>query len=57
MDPNATLREMLELSAELLRDADTIDDALGKAERLAELTIALDQWIVRGGFLPSKWKR
>ena len=30
---------------------------LYKAEKLAELVQALDQWISRGGFLPRGWKR
>ena len=53
MDPNANLQEQLQL-------ADLILDGLGtraNAERLAELVVALDEWIAKGGFLPSKWLR
>jgi len=57
MDPNATLDEILSLSANILFKLDNnqpidVDDA----ERLSELTIALNNWIVGGGFLPDKWE-
>jgi hypothetical protein len=27
------------------------------ATRLAELVLALDEWIRKGGFLPTRWRR
>lgn len=56
MDPNANLKELRELAAELIRllDAeDHIDE--NDVNRLCELVEALDQWISRGGFLPAAW--
>jgi len=51
VDPNANLAEQLELAREL------VDDENPDAARLAELVIALDEWIARGGFLPLRWAR
>ena len=42
MDPNANLLEQLRLAS-------------NQGGRLAELVIALDDWIARGGFLPTRW--
>lgn len=63
MDPIANLKEQLELarriqSAEEAEDNDPIDAACTKAEcadRLAELVIALDEWMRKGGFSP--WQK
>ena len=63
MDPNANLREQLELAQEIVKRAASIeqqDMTLSPAEqnalRLAELVLALDEWIRKGGFLPRQWK-
>ncbi len=47
VDPNATLRETIDLAEKLVEseDADTA--------RLAELVLALYEWVSRGGFLPQ----
>lgn len=56
MDPDANLREQLELASKIcfrfenekpIREVDS--------DRLASLVIALDEWIRSGGSLPSKW--
>ena len=52
MDPNANLKEQLEIAARLI-ESDDSDDREGA--RLGELVIALNEWIVRGGFVPSTW--
>jgi hypothetical protein len=68
MDPDANLKEQRSLAREILaRWDDCADDgtltesqtiALAfKANRLAELVEALDQWITAGGFLPAAWQR
>lgn len=60
MDPNANLTEQLALAAAFLRAAD--DDEpdqspdMDDARRLAELVLALDEWLRRGGFLPADWR-
>lgn len=62
MDPNANIREQLELVGRLR--ALTNDDIPieGRAEaiaraaaRLADLVEALDRWLLTGGFLPARW--
>ena len=61
MDPNENLKCMLRF-AESLVDIDTDEMnkeelvlALWRANRLAELVLALNDWIRRGGFAPSNW--
>jgi len=62
MDPNTNLEEQRRIAARLLadrqrsthsREVDAVQDAI----RLAELVQALDEWITRGGFLPSEWSK
>lgn len=72
MDPNANLEELLRLVAifqEAQDDAmDEDEDAMVLSDnhpvidaadvyRMAELVEALDNWIRRGGFLPTAWRR
>lgn len=68
MDPDANLQEQLELARKIQEIQDGSDDEgnLSQEElldvdafgaRLAELVIALDEWIGKGGFLPERWKR
>lgn len=63
MDPDANLEEQLELAQELMEvnsddmDTDALQEIEEKASRLAELVLALDEWIERGGFLPKRWVR
>lgn len=55
MDPNTTLANLriaLAVWSES-RDADTINDAANNA---AEAAQALDEWLSRGGFLPTPWQ-
>lgn len=52
MDPEATLKEML-----ILADRLTWHDSMGDAARLAELVLAMDGWLRRGGNLPNAWDR
>lgn len=48
MDPNANLEEQLRLAEAILDEGE-------EGNRLAELVLALDEWIRRGGFLPEAW--
>lgn len=48
MDPNATLDELREITDKC---------APSDMDRAAELFRALDEWIVKGGFLPKPWHR
>ncbi len=54
MDPNETLREMLELAKEVINspdDKDTSDEGLELALHFENL----HRWIASGGFLPKQW--
>jgi len=57
MDPNANLKEQINLARELLVSAEINWDCDPKAERLAELVLALHEWITRGNFLPKDWEQ
>lgn len=60
MDPTANLAEQLAIAQGVIDIADRRDtnDINGRdALRLAELVLALNEWIVKGGFLPEQWKR
>lgn len=53
MDPNANLAEQREILKRRAEGDDTTEDL----ERLADLALALDQWLCAGGFLPTEWQR
>jgi hypothetical protein len=53
MDPNANLEQQRFIAARLV-EAENPDPA--DVQRLAELVLALDEWIKRGGFLPKDWQ-
>ena len=59
MDPQANLKEQLELARDFVREADADEsDVYFQQERvlrLAELVIALDEWMRKGGFSP--WQK
>ncbi len=55
MDPTENLKEQLRLAARMASDTALWSHA--DAERLAELVIALDEWISKGGFLPAQWQK
>jgi hypothetical protein len=55
MDPEANLKEQRELANELIARIDAEDANFNieeKAERLAELVLALDEWRRKGGYDP-----
>lgn len=52
MDPNETLRKMLDLSAEVLRGDDSEDNCIALAQAVEDM----HTWIIKGGFLPDRWK-
>uniref|UniRef100_A0A6H2A3L2 Uncharacterized protein n=1 Tax=viral metagenome TaxID=1070528 RepID=A0A6H2A3L2_9ZZZZ len=54
MDPNANLKEILELAKWIKEEGDSVQ---GYARGLAELILALNEWITKGGFLPSRWQK
>lgn len=57
MDPTANLKEQLELSKEIQLAFDSENELdVGSCERLAELVLALHEWIIKGGALPAQWQ-
>ena len=59
MDPNENLKEQLQLAIALVEvspNTPNKDDILHDAQRLAELVLALDEWINGGGILPKQWR-
>jgi hypothetical protein len=58
MDPNANLEEQRWLRAALLESAEAGVREWGAiAHRLAELSKAMDEWLSKGGALPTRWAR
>ena len=56
MDPDANLADQLWTARNMLEnDSESIDT--GDAVTLAELVIALDEWITNGGFIPERWNK
>lgn len=58
MDPDANLREQREIAKRIVALAETGEDDQQLGEegiRLAELVLALDEWLTNGGFLPTDW--
>jgi len=60
MDPNANLSAMRTIAQALVdMDPDTAPASViaMNAARLAELALAMDEWIRGGGFLPDAWQQ
>ena len=60
MDPNANLDELRELVTNLIEHGDRdgthfLADRRDDVMRVLELFTALDEWLVKGGFLPDRW--
>ena len=57
MDPDANIAEQRKLAAALLNKPTSImaNDAEDQGRRLAELVLALDEWLSKGGFPPQAW--
>lgn len=55
MDPDANLREQLELAQKLHLSDQFQPLHAGYGDRLAELVLALDEWLRKGGALPKAW--
>lgn len=53
MDPDANLEAQRRISERFIAGSLSIEDA----NKLAELMLALDEWIKAGGFLPNSWGR
>jgi hypothetical protein len=67
MDPNANLKEQMEVAAEIQQlwagcnddgtlPREQMEQASELALRLSELVLSLDHWLSKGGFLPAQWE-
>lgn len=59
MDPNAVLVELRAACSdyeETRGDGETCA-GIDAADRMRDAAVALDQWLSKGGFLPSDWQR
>ena len=56
MDPDACLSRLRNLANRIINDQDARGCYDG-GEDLAELVLALDGWICKGGFLPKEWRK
>jgi hypothetical protein len=62
MDPNANLMEAITLAEGMVGenqdelDSQQLSDLAYRGQRLAELVLALDVWLRRGGFPPQVWE-
>lgn len=68
MDPDANLEAALERAREIIKkidganddgtlDADARESVVNLANELAELVVALDEWLGNGGHLPRVWSK
>lgn len=68
MDPNANLQEQLAIAKHIIHTWDNCNDdgtlslaqaadVADDANRLADLIVALDEWIRKGGYLPKRWSK
>lgn len=58
MDPNANLYEQIKCATRIMQTLDVGEEIHSDdAYQLAELVVALDGWIRKGGFLPTQWER
>ena len=55
MDPTENVRRQLEISNEMIKGYSNYEDFEGAAHELADLVIALNNWITRCGALPAQW--
>lgn len=62
MDPNENRCEQIALATNIRSFLDGLTpypgfSAIDAASRLADLVLALDQWIMKNGALPKDWQR
>lgn len=58
LDPDENLREQKEIAQRFVDGKMTTqEDFETDSLRLAELVVALDEWLSRGGFPPKAWKK
>lgn len=58
-DPNVLLARLRDLAGETMADLDNpavADDVSAGEAALATVFLQLDDWLARGGFLPTAWQ-
>lgn len=55
MDPNSNLDQQLNLAAAILDENADVEVRILNVMELAELVLALDEWIAGGGAPPKRW--
>lgn len=55
MDPDQALKEIRQLISDW-NDFVNVEEAVAFAESLTEKLDGLDQWLSKGGFLPTAWR-
>lgn len=55
MDPNKLLKDALVLAHDLIEGTCVTLEPGPEADTLAELVLSLDEWLVKGGALPTRW--
>ena len=56
MDPNETLRCLRALSKQIIKENEN-EEMPDNGMHMANIFQALDEWIVKGGFLPQDWQK
>lgn len=56
MDPTANLARQIALAQRIV-DATNNDDIFYDTTALADLVLALHEWIAKGGHLPEQWSK
>jgi len=60
MDPDENLDETRDITEHLRGQIENeghsfTEDDVEKTDRLIDLTVSLDEWLMKGGFLPKEW--
>jgi hypothetical protein len=60
MDPTANLAEQVRLAKEIQKIVDgelpaSVMETWQRTSRLSELVLALNEWMLKGGFPPRQW--
>lgn len=60
MDPNAALEEFRSAYShweDTRGRGENLDNAVASADRMRDAMWALDEWLSKGGYLPTAWER
>jgi hypothetical protein len=59
MDPDANIEQQIDLASRIIfqYENDLDEEISEEAFELAEHVISLDDWLVKEGFLPKRWRK